>query len=385
MVSWALFQLKGLLYPLGTLNGILHYVMLVWGILLAFICCFSFQRLPSFLRAVLVLLIMYVVYGLQFIISGEQLYAANGLKILKTTYLLSSLDSLLPIFVFYYYSYRGSLNEKRIRCYFVLVFIISIITYFSFRSQLIETRQTNNITISDEAYNLVSLFPLLCFLKKPLAKYFLTIAIIVLVILSVKRGAILTCLFALLYFIYHDRKDGSSTNKNASLVLGIALTAFTIWFVSVQLSSNAHFLSRWEETIAGESNGRDYIFQAVLNGVFNNKTSLEQLVFGQGANRTVFYAGHYAHNDWLETLCNNGFLGVVILFNFFFQSYKLAVYFKKKSVSVYYNAAMLLFLIAIIKTLFSMSIQVLHISQCMLWGYLCFSMRQLEQEHINAI
>lgn len=384
LIIWSLYQLKGLLYPEGVLNGIIHYIMLFWGVIITTKYYFTFQKIPTFLRVVLVLLAMYIIYGLLYIYSGEELYAAGGrIRIIKTAYLLNSLDSLMPIFIFYYYSCKGFFNDKKIVSYLIVIFIVSIISYLYYRYQMMMARQSTDMTISDESYNLVSLFPLLIFVKKAPTRYILAVVIIVFVILGVKRGAILTSILALLYFIYNDRKNASGNSKVISVVLGVALLVFSFWMFSRQLSSNAYFISRWEDTIEGEASGRDVIYQEIINGIFNN-TTIEQIIFGQGANKTVYYAGFHAHNDWLETLCNNGIIGVAILLVFFWQAFKLARVFRKRADKKYYYAAMLLFLVTLVKTFFSMSIQVLHVSQCLLWGYLCYQMKQPENVSLET-
>ena len=63
-------MLQGILYPQGIINQLLQLIMILWGIIIA--CKYiSAYKLSNFLRALSVLLLMYLVYGTILMVSGN--------------------------------------------------------------------------------------------------------------------------------------------------------------------------------------------------------------------------------------------------------------------------------------------------------------------------
>ena len=99
--------------------------------------------------------------------------------------------------------------------------------------------------------------------------------------------------------------------------------------------------------------------------------------FGRGANSTINIIGYFAHQDWLETFCNNGLLGVFILFRFFYVFGKSVWLSKKYFPVMMFFSFLILFFASFSKTMFSMSIQNLNICQSLLLGYFTSGSRLL--------
>lgn len=134
------------------------------------------------------------------------------------------------------------------------------------------------------------------------------------------------------------------------------------------MTTNELFLDRIEQTREGDSSGRDEIFSRIYHELVYDP-SIIHLFFGRGANSTLGVSGSYAHNDWLETACNNGLLGVFILLFFFLSMYMQLRRSKTVLDANVYSAFAMVFFICSVKTLFSQSIQNLPIYQSIVISY----------------
>ena len=131
------------------------------------------------------------------------------------------------------------------------------------------------------------------------------------------------------------------------------------------------FTSRIEDTIEGNSSNRDILYGQLINA-FKTETNILNVLFGHGANATIGIAGNYAHQDWLETLTNNGIIGCFILFMFYLSILIRAI--KQKNIfqnNMFYSFMILVFIL-FTKTIFSMSIQDMYIYETLLLGYFTY-------------
>ena len=371
VVIWSLYMLQAILYPLGIINRVLQLVLLLWGSLVVCRCVLNFTKQPRVLNATTLLLLMYIIYGLIHILFGSQVISKYGFSASSNyVYLQASLNSLLPIFVFYDFTKKGLLTEDRIKKYLFLFLIVFILLFvhnsLSLMQEDKQEENTNNI-----AYMFVTLVPLVYFYyKKPLLQYIVIFTLFVFVLLGVKRGAILIFLLSVVYFIFTQLKNRSN-KKRVNILLTAMLLLLAISFVQNRLSISEYLNLRIEQTAEGSTSGRDILYKAIWNEV-SQETNLLTFIFGRGANSTIGIAGNYAHNDWLETLCNNGAIGAVILGYFFLVLFKLLFVVKRNLPPYYLDSFFTLFLIVSMKSVFSMSIQNMEISTTMLLGYIVY-------------
>lgn len=112
---------------------------------------------------------------------------------------------------------------------------------------------------------------------------------------------------------------------------------------------------RLGKTIEGDMSARDEMYPEFLEFYFQNATVTEYLL-GYGADGTLKNVGEFAHQDWIETLMNQGFLGVFLLLNYWWALF-MAAY--RSYVKRYVNITNIIALFLIIyftKTMVSMSI-----------------------------
>ena len=144
-----------------------------------------------------------------------------------------------------------------------------------------------------------------------------------------------------------------------------------VYFVSKMMSESDYFAYRVEQTLSGDSSGRDDLYGTLWHSILNEQ-NMFYILFGRGADSTWAVAGNYAHQDWLETLCNNGLTGCVILLCFFLMFLRDAFSSRTVFSKNFYAAYMVLFVITMSKTMFSMSIQSMEVPLSMLLGYFTY-------------
>ena len=295
--------------------SVLYFVVVNWK---------YYGRLPRFLSLLNFFLLILTLYGLYNIVIDKFLVitALGGLEpVSNISYLYYIYSSLLPIYAFYYFAKTGWLTEKRI-IVLLFVFVISASIYFwmAYEQLLIKAlirgddsdEFTNNV-----GYIFVCMLPLVCFLKKYKAlQYALIMYMFYYIMISMKRGAMLIGGLCLLYFIYQTWKESSSWKRFVLLLCVGILFVIGMHFVADMFADSLYFQARIEQTLSGDSSGRDQIYSHLID-YFLHKTSLSQFVFGSGANATVEVGGINAHNDWLELLINQGLLGLVIYLLYF--------------------------------------------------------------------
>ena len=320
-----------------------------------------YGRIPRFLSLLNFFLLVLTLYGLYYIMSGEVIAITAGeFTILSNiSYLYYIYSSLLPIYAFYSFVKIGWLTEKRI-IVLLFVFVISASIYFwmAYEQLLIKAlirgdesdEFTNNV-----GYTFVCMFPLICFLKKYKAlQYALIIYVFYYIMISMKRGAMLIGGLCLLYFIYQTWKDSSSWKRFVLLLCVSVLFVIGMHFIADMFADSLYFQARIEQTLSGDSSGRDQIYSHLID-YFLHKTSLLQFIFGSGANATVKVSGINAHNDWLELLINQGLLGVVIYLLYFVYLFRGMYQSKNYIPNHIFVAYSMIVYILFVKSLFSMS------------------------------
>lgn len=365
ILLWALYYLQGVLYPQGIINQLLQFVMILIASIET-IKLLSIRLKSPIIKSTLLLVLMYCVYGLWIIAFGDDIIRTRDY-----VYLQVSLNSLLPIFMFYYYSRKGLLNERKIIIYTIIFLLVTIVSYFKNKYYVMAKFNEEDIT-NNIGYNFVSLLPLLFFYyKKPLLQYILLGVCGVFILMGMKRGAILIGGLSIVIFLYSNLKGESRKRKTITFILSIGIIIGAVYYVSNMLQTSDYFVKRIEQTAEGNSSGRDRIYGSIWEAFLNEPNSL-YFLFGHGANSTISVAGDFAHQDWLETIYNNGILGGVILL-VFFMAFGLTIYKQRHRFPPYmfYSFFILLF-ISFSKTMFSMSIQDILPPQSLLLGYFAY-------------
>lgn len=375
-----LYILQGALYQQGIINQVLQVVLLLWALMVAAKEYRYINSSNKLLRATTYLLVLYFAYGVAFIISGKVYQYGNGGVTSSYGYLQSSLNSLLPIFLFYHYAKIGYLSEKRIMYYGVLFLASYIVDYFFNIQQMIayyaELGSKRVEFTNNSSYQFLLLFPFLYFYRSKWIQSGFALSILYFLLIGMKRGAILIGVLCMLIYLTHNWQKIKHTKNVLLYIVGIIiLLSLFVSFMMKELSGSEYFLERVQQTLEGDSSGRDIIYSAIWHTVWDSG-DLFYLIFGRGANATVeVTGGWFAHQDWLETLCDTGLIGILILISFYLAIYKECIRAKRMGLDSIYQPFFLMLVICVFKSFFSMSIQDMQVCQTMILGYCSYRVK----------
>ena len=318
------------------------------------VCNYNIYRNNLYMKGLLLLLMMFLIYGVQLILSGK-IYYINFVdkKVDNLVYLITVFKSLCPIIPFYVMTKKGILNNETITFWVPLFILTTAITYFlTYEKMLVESMTGNTEFVNNQGYVFASILPLVYLVNKNRwIKYLYILVIMFFVFISMKRGAIIIGSISFLYYLYHQIKLGEDENKPFIILSVLLVLGVSVILLSNFYSNNIFFSSRVSATLEGNTSQRDEIY-SFLWGYFINNPSLIQQLFGCGANFTLAIGDNYAHNDWLELLINNGILGICIYFIYWQKAYKQYKENVDLVIKFAYGSALLF---AFLKTLFSMS------------------------------
>ena len=348
-ILWCLYNLQGILYASGTAisQGLLA-ILVVWSFYIIFSNWGRLARVPYF-KALGVLVAMYTIYGiLSVVVHGAMVHNVPATEYFKRSYI-----SMLPIFVSYIYTVTGKLNFETMQKWMFVFFFIGLAFFYRSKFEALDITDGDETT-NNASYVIMSLIPgLLVFYKKPVYLYVGLAVCVVLVVLGMKRGAIIITAVALWMIInqlFRIMKGKYRSMLSIAVLVGIIMLAN---FVGNLLETSAYFNQRIQQTIDGDSSQRDIIYNSLWR-VFTEQSNVFEQLFGHGAWGTRELAHAEAHQDWLQILIDNGLLGIVFFINYWIK------YFKETRNIYRHNLSRLglklFFLMYFAKTFFSMSI-----------------------------
>ncbi len=309
---WCLYYLQGTLYAEGSIiSQVLLAVFLLCSIYYFIHVC-KYKNVPAPINALKYLAIMFGVYGLLRLGADT-----SGWKYVNdaTTYFKEYELSILPVFAFYYFS-RERLIDSKWFFQFTVVFFLTAVASFMYQEEQALLRTWRDETTNNAAYFVVSLMPLLVFYrKKPLVQYTALFVVFSLVIQGMKRGAILAVIIGGAYFVWSSFKKARGSKKVLYLLMGIIAVMGAISYFQYQLANSDYMQLRMEMTQDGDMSNRENMYPAYYNYFFDMSGPVEFLL-GFGADGTLKNMGDFAHQDWLETMMNQGFLGLSLMLYF---------------------------------------------------------------------
>lgn len=373
---WCLYYMQGTLYPEGSVisRGLMGVFLLMS--IYYFLKVLSFKRNHPVIKAFQYLAIMFGVYGLLRLGDATQEWKrVND----ATTYFKLYEMSILPVFAYYYFAKTGRINSRwfyRIS----FMFLATAIVAFNYSQAIaMKTYGLDEIT-NNAGYIVLSLMPIVVFLKKrPWVQYTFLVVIFVLVVSGMKRGAILALLLGTSYFVWESFKKAKGTKKLLYIFLGALVVVGGIMFFRYKLATSEYMQYRLGKTMEGDMSSRDEMYPEFLEFYFQNATVTEYLL-GYGADGTLKNVGDFAHQDWIETLMNQGFLGVFLLLNYWWTLF-MAAY--RSYVKRYVNITIIIALFLIIyftKTMVSMSINDMTIFST---SALAYALAAMDDAHVR--
>ncbi len=369
-----LWMLNGIVFTAGSnfARGLIILIFLV-SIYYTIYAIVNF-KLPLCLRALSIFLIVFTIYGVFMLLDGKHYYVGSNL-VSKTNYFVNLYLSLLPIYVFFVFTKTGYLNENSIKFYYLIFFILTIISFFGNQDRLLQIAIEEGISIDEVTnnigYSFVGLLSgLVLFYKKPIIQYLLLIVSFYFIIIGMKRGAIITGTVCIIWFIISNVNKTSKRQKVLIVFLSTLLFIFGYFFIQHMMETSTYFQYRFDQTLSGDSSGRDVLYSVFLKHFINENNPLIFL-FGNGIYATLAIQEQYAHNDWLEIAINQGLFGIIIYLVYWICFY--ITWRKTKQLQAFLAIGMF-FIMYFLSSFFSMSyISVTSCSALILSYYLVLS------------
>ena len=328
-------------------------------------------RYHSFIKWVYILLFMFVVYGILYYLYGPiYISPASGERMHKLSYTTTILKSLSPLFPIYYYSKRGKITSEFIQIWIIPLFVVAVIFYFDQMQAAMLRHLMDDSVTNNGGYYIASLIPFAMFLsQKRLIQYVYLLTCLIFVIYSMKRGAtVFAGLMLLVYF--NNSLLGISIKKKLGFLVSFSVLLFGLYyFISEYMMENLYFLERIQDTLDGDTSGRDSLYDDFWEYFLYRATPLQQLL-GGGANYNLTVSNNYAHNDWIEILVNQGILGIFVFFMYWKSFFRTA--FRTNLDKTCSIVIKMIFIGYFAKTMFSMSYTDYNIMVNLCLGY-CIS------------
>lgn len=358
---WLIYNMQEVFFgEKGTLFSRIILLCLVLSSLYYMAFTLTRYRITPYLRGLTILLSLFTVYGV------AAFFVASNVSYIQSIYI-----SLLPIFPFYVFTRKQILRRRQIQWWIVVFFITTTFQFFQNQEEMVMTSLeagsekeefTNNV-----GYLFLALLPLLVFLNEKQLLQFVGLAFVMtFVVLGMKRGAIFIGVICVIWFLYNSLHLANRKRKTAVILLSMALIIVSMYYVNYMLENSEYFNYRIQETLRGNSSGRNEIYSYFYNYFILEADPLSFL-FGGGADKTVNLLGQHAHNDWLEIAVNQGLLGIFI---YFFYRYNFYMIWKRSR----WNAEIFMvlglsFIIHFLKTAFSMSYNDMSLYSTICMGY----------------
>ena len=341
-------------------TALLLLVFLLWSV---YYWVYAMRRyqVPPVLKALNVLLVMFTIYGIFFMISGTQLMVreAGANRIVnKTDFLLTIYQSLLPIFAYYVLVKQKKFTLKDLKRIVPVFILFGVYKFFDSAAIISETLDTEEFT-NGAAYTIMALIPLLVlYNKNAIIQYALLAGAMFIIILGVKRGAILISALCVVYIIWNNLTAGVFSKKRLSstrriaIVIIVGVFLFFVWrYVESVWESNDYLRFRLEYSMENGAGAREDIYKDLFRHFFVH-ANLFEMLFGMGAYGTLLVTTNLAHNDWLEVLTDEGILGLFIFAYYIWEFYRSVRKYKNEDLKLTYT---LCFIIFFATTFFSMS------------------------------
>lgn len=296
------------------ITGIIAQSVFVASVMISFYAFYQVNRYyktSPFIKYLNIMLLILSIYGIIPVIGGWSLTGTANSGWWHLSYLQRIYGSLLPIYVFYYYSLTRRVTTENLKYIYVAFVVFNILAFYQRFYFLTDYFETEEI-INNIGFYFVPLIPMLLLLKiKDFWKYLFIFVNFAFILMSVKRGAILGGGLMIILFMKYQFKATSLKQLSYMLCLSvIILLAVSYYAVSFYESSDILQL-RVRQTLNGDSSGRDWMYGNYFSYFIDKTTALEFFI-GNGANATWVLLGNYAHNDWLEFAINQGVLGIFL-------------------------------------------------------------------------
>lgn len=346
LLSIPLYFTQGWVFGSGSLVS--QVLVGIWLLANFYYLVYYFQKceISSIAKVILVFWIVNLFY---WIVSPKEVHSL-GLSFNTFGDFKNLTTVLLSYFPFAALTRKDVINDRYMRRFAILFLGAAIIAFMT--KQGVNMEGFGFLIANNTAYYLVAVIPLLGVFWGERKFWIGFVVILVFILLSAKRGAILCAAISLpIYFLLSMKRV--SANKMLSRVFGAVLVLTILSIVVINVFSSSELLqNRMIDTQAGDSSARDILYAELWKAFLEG--SLYNQLFGRGMSQTVTLIGSYAHNDWLELLIGEGLLGVSLYLVIFIRTIHFYVKDKNKMMVRYRYMYMCAFLCFFIRSCISM-------------------------------
>lgn len=309
------------------------------------------------------ILFMLIVLTISYILSPK---TVNSILLSNTSTLgqfKNMLAFFLPVFTGFQIGLHKQLTSKQWTIIAIIIFAIAISSFYEAKAKALQIKNLEETT-NNSGYIFLYILPFMPLILKKYKVITITIlsACFIFVMVSAKRGAIIcmACMsIYLLWWYLNKRRISFGTIATISLLIIVLIIGVDYIF-----TENDYLQQRFEATLDGNASGRDYLYARLWDAWLN--ADLITQLFGRGIAQTVTVVGNYAHNDWLELLTDVGLCGTIIYLMLILTLLKFRKNIQTKSPER--AAFMLVIILWLIKTVFSMGIEIMGGINMMLIG-----------------
>lgn len=358
IAAWCGYYLQGILYEEGGLLSLFFLFFSIAVSLFYLLKMIGIVKKPALLKAIILFLSVLTIYGFVLILSGKVLKVFDS-QISSYLYIKSLWISLLPIFPLYMFAVKGDLNLETLKRWMLFFCGLSILLYgkevLGYRERVLTEGLALDENNMNSGYLFLSLLPGAFLFEKSVAKkYIFVFFCSMMILLSMKRGAMFIGGICVIIFIMKSLKNSSRRNRLWIFITSAIMIGGIIFLFIDKMQTSDYFLMRLQGTLSGDDTSHRDEFYVTLFNHFMNGSPI-QMLFGEGANATLGVIGNYAHNDWLELLINQGLLGVSLYVVYWISFYKAVRTEKEAGHTLCFDILQTLLVFLLLKTLFSMS------------------------------
>jgi hypothetical protein len=226
---------------------------------------------------------------------------------------------ILTLKFFSVYTFVNGSSNRQLITLFIGMFIVWVFLNVIAREAI--AMASNRYGITMFVYYVLILMPFIFYIKRSIIRNIFIAVACLAVVLSLKRGAILT--LPVMIFAYYATKYKMEKHLMRIVwptIIGAVLIGGLLVFIDS--STDGLLFSRFSEDQMQSGSGRDVLREMALADISRRDTML--FLFGRGSGSTVQFLGTGAHNEWIEALFTYGLIGVLIYFWMFFRCAKYA-------------------------------------------------------------
>lgn len=194
-------------------------------------------------------------------------------------------------------------------------------------------------------YYLIIFYPWLSFLSSIKLKNIINVIIVLAVLFSFKRGAIIIFPLMIITFIIVNAKIKNRKISGAIKIIFLIII-FILFVVIANNFSGGIIFDRFTAEALTSGSGRNDIYSLAIYNIKNR--GFLDLMIGLGSGSSVKYLGTSAHNEWIEFAFSYGLIGVLLYVKLFISLIiRGIIYIKERSKYAPAYASMLIYMIII--------------------------------------